>query len=130
MLYATDWWNHVNGREILCFASPKIVEAFSQKEYDKSNCNRCAHCSRRRKASTPASLPWTHLRRNLTQSLFASSGQYSTPVSIPPVFTSTLGSLMYTYEPLPYVPPVVRRRLRYARCWNCPTDLRHYKLLT
>ena len=23
MLYATDWWNHVNGREILCFVPRK-----------------------------------------------------------------------------------------------------------
>ncbi|OCK97951.1 uncharacterized protein K441DRAFT_339587 [Cenococcum geophilum 1.58] len=75
MLYATDWWNHVNSREILCFASPKTVGVFSQKEYDESICSRCAHCSRRRKAPTPTSLPWAHIRRNL---LFASSGQYST----------------------------------------------------
>ena len=93
MLYATGLWNYVNGREILCFASPKTVEVFSQKEYDESNCSCCAHCSRKRKALTPTSLPWTHLH-NFMHSLFTSSGKYSTPVSIPPVFPSTLGSLV------------------------------------
>lgn len=65
MLYTTDWWNHVNSREILYFASPKTVGVFSQKEYDERNCSRYAHCSRRRKAPTPTGLPWAHIHRNL-----------------------------------------------------------------
>ena len=65
MLYTTDWWNHVNSREILYFASPKTVGVFSQKEYGEINCSRYAHCSRRRKAPTPTGLPWAHIHRNL-----------------------------------------------------------------